>query len=285
MDNDGVISLTNRPLTCELQQLENGKIPTNINRHMTYTCIEPYLLDLFTLHDNRLAYQPNAVWDESDCRSQMAVLTGMRSLLHHFYSRHLREGPFLFTLTDLSHSNIFVDDDWNAKYVIDLEWACTLPVEMQQPPYWLTDRGVDGLTGENFVAFDEFRKEFMEAFAEKEKQLIKTKPNTWTRTQLMEDSWNTGKFFYFYGLNSTAGICNLFWSHLQPRFAPSHGTDEAFNRIFAAYWKSKSDEFVSAKVDDKQKYDKELRVIFENEKRTNQQKDLISTFERAEPRL
>jgi len=111
INNDGVLSLTNRPLTLRLQQLENEGIPSNLDRESTYTTVEPYLLDLLALHDSRLRYQPNAVNDAADCQSQMAALTGMRAVLHHFYSRKLRHGPFFFTLTDMHQSNVFVDAD------------------------------------------------------------------------------------------------------------------------------------------------------------------------------
>jgi hypothetical protein len=41
-------------------------------------------------------------------------------------------------LTDLHGPNIFVDQDWHIKHIIDLEWACSLPIEMLGPPYWMT---------------------------------------------------------------------------------------------------------------------------------------------------
>ena len=45
----------------------------------------------------------------------------MKALLPYFSNKELREGPFLYRLTDLHPSNIFVDSDWNVKFVIDLE--------------------------------------------------------------------------------------------------------------------------------------------------------------------
>ena len=143
IDDDGVVKLTNRPLTLPLQFWENEGIPTNINRSLTYSSVDPYLLDLLACHDNRLHHQPNSVTDEIDCRAQMAILTTMRSVLPRYLCRDLRYGPFFMTLTDLHSSNIFVDKDWHIKYLVDLEWACSLPGDMQHPPWWLTSRGVD----------------------------------------------------------------------------------------------------------------------------------------------
>ena len=169
LDNTGVLSLTNRPLTLRLQELENGGIPIDIARGNTYTTVEPYILDLLAYHDSRLRDQPNSINDEPDCRAQMAAITGMRAVLPHFIDRGLRDGPFLFTLTDIHQTNVYVDEQWHIKRLIDLEWACSLPMQMQSPPYWLTSQAVDHLTGERFAEYDRVREEFMEAFQHEEK--------------------------------------------------------------------------------------------------------------------
>jgi hypothetical protein len=44
---------------------------------------------------------------------------------------------------DLYQNNIFVDENWYITLLIDLEWACSLPIEMLYPPYWLTGMAVD----------------------------------------------------------------------------------------------------------------------------------------------
>lgn len=41
----------------------------------------------------------------------MANLFTMRGLLPYFTTRDLRHGPFVFNLTDLHRSNIFVDSN------------------------------------------------------------------------------------------------------------------------------------------------------------------------------
>ena len=262
MNDKGVVSLTNRPLTLLLQQLENESIPTNMNRQLTYTTVEPYLLDLLALHDSRLRHQPNSVNDAADCREQMAALTCMRSVLHHFYSRDLRHGPFFFTLTDIHQSNIFVDEHWRIKCMIDLEWACSLPMEMQHPPHWLTDRNVDQLTGEHLAAFNEIREEFMDVFEREVKLSPRSDQYASLRTHTMKRGWETGKFFYFHALNSIVGLFNLFWQHIQPRFAPLHSADEVFDRICAPYWESEADKFVSTKLEERKNYESQLQCAF-----------------------
>jgi Ser/Thr protein kinase RdoA (MazF antagonist) len=156
--------------------LENAGIPTDIGRDTTYITTESYLFDVLACHDNHLVHQLNAVNDEDDCRAQMAALATMRAVLPRFIRRDLRRGPFLFTLTDLHQSNIFVDDDWNVKYLIDLEWACSLPIEMQHPPYWLTSQSVDGLVRDRLTLFEEVYREFLDIFAREEALLLPAAP-------------------------------------------------------------------------------------------------------------
>ncbi|KAG0153896.1 hypothetical protein PDIDSM_1275 [Penicillium digitatum] len=160
LDSNGALRLSNRPLTLRLHQLENGGISTNIGRSLTYSAAEAYYLDLLSCHDSRIRNQPNSVSDADDGRAQMARLTMMKALIPHFSKREHREGPFFYRLTDLHPSNIFVDSQWNVKFVIDLEWACSLPAETLHPPYWLTGRSVDELTGEHLEEFREAYEEF-----------------------------------------------------------------------------------------------------------------------------
>lgn len=172
IDDQGIISLTNRPLTLRLQELENEGIPIEITRQDTYTAVEPYVQDLLSYHDSRLLHSPNAANDAFDARSQMAAISGMRAVMPQFLERSLRHGPFVFSLTDVHQSNIFVDEQWNIKYLIDMEWACSHPIEMQQPPYWLISCGVDQLVDESLSQYNEVREKFMKAF-EKEERLMR----------------------------------------------------------------------------------------------------------------
>jgi hypothetical protein len=93
----------------------------------------------------------------------------MRGLLSHSTSRDLRHGSFVLNLADLHGSNLFVDSDWHTKYIIDLEWACSLPIEMVTPPYWITNRAVDQLYGDELQRFENAYQEFTDIFEEEGK--------------------------------------------------------------------------------------------------------------------
>ncbi|KMU77981.1 hypothetical protein CISG_06890 [Coccidioides immitis RMSCC 3703] len=139
----------NRPMFCSaiFTSLENWSIPTDISRGRTYTNAESFYLDLLAVHDNHLLYQGNAAVHEIDACSQAKDLVLMKALIHQFTNRHVCEGPFVMQLTNMHSSNILVDEDWNINYIIDLEWACSLPLENLQPPFWLTGTGVDEIEG------------------------------------------------------------------------------------------------------------------------------------------
>ncbi|KLJ09419.1 hypothetical protein EMPG_15154 [Blastomyces silverae] len=61
IDCNGFLRLGNRPLSIEIQQLENEKIPINIPRDYTYSTVESYVMDMLAIHDSRLQNQPNTI--------------------------------------------------------------------------------------------------------------------------------------------------------------------------------------------------------------------------------
>ncbi|KAL5356160.1 hypothetical protein BJX96DRAFT_142387 [Aspergillus floccosus] len=113
--------------------------------------MEPCLLDSLQCHDNRIYCQPNSVHSTKYGQGQLAALTMMHGLLSQFISREYRHGPFRLILTDLHPSNIFVDEKWHIIPLIGLEWACSLPIETQIPPYCSCGRPLDGIEGERLV--------------------------------------------------------------------------------------------------------------------------------------
>ena len=266
MSDKGVLSLTNRPLTLPLHELENGGIPTNIGKRDTYTAIEPYVLDLLANHENRLRYQPNAINDEFDGRAQMAAITGMRAVLPHLIQRRSRQGPFTLTLTDLHQSNIYVDENWHIKSVIDLEWACSLPNQMQTPPFWLTSRGIDQLEGDHLAEYGQALEEFMEAFEYEEMRqshcnsLISYEQSEKeeTRTQILRNVWKTGAFFYFCALDSPTGLFNVWGNNIQPRFSNIRA-----NKALAQYCSVDAESIIAEKLKDRYMYLEKPKTLFD----------------------
>ncbi|KKK21845.1 hypothetical protein ARAM_002895 [Aspergillus rambellii] len=259
LNNNGEVSLTNRPLTLRLQTFENEGIPT-IPRDSTYRAVEPYILDLLQCHDNRIYYQPNAIHDLNDGQEQFAALTIMRGLLCQFISRQYRNGPLVFTLTDLHPSNIFVDNNWHITSLIDLEWACSLPVELQTPPYWLSGRPIDDIEhGEHLQIFEKIIHEFIDIFEAQEQKIQGSKA---FQAHIMRTCWNRGSFWYFQAVHSPKGLLRVFNEHIQRRFCEEHCSQRVFDQTVSPYWCVGAEDFIQKKVEEEAEYKDRLRKRF-----------------------
>lgn len=85
-------ALTNAPLTCSTMILENDGAARTMRPCDTYGCADASVSEILTFHDHRFLGQPNAVFDESDCRAQMAVKTVLRGPVARFRAERPRRG-------------------------------------------------------------------------------------------------------------------------------------------------------------------------------------------------
>lgn len=120
---------------------------------------------------------------------QTSSLTTMRAIFSSFFRRDLRRGPFVLTLTDLHQSNIFVDENWHITSLIDLEGACSLPIEILHPPYWLTGMAVDSIEP---CEHNNSRSEFMDILAVEEKRDDRKgySPFNFKLSEIMNSAWD-----------------------------------------------------------------------------------------------
>ncbi|GKZ36754.1 hypothetical protein AbraIFM66950_007951 [Aspergillus brasiliensis] len=260
IDHRGYLVLTNRPLSSEIQQLENEHIPTGIHRDYTYSTVDSYVSDVLTFHDNRFRFQPNAVNDLGDSVFELSSLSAMRTISKSFFEKELGRGPFVLSLTDLHQSNIFVDDDWNVTCLVDLEWACSLPIEMIRPFYWLTNLGVDQLVPSEY---DKVRKEFMDALKVEEKALMASKHSSPLLSDIMDRTWETGTFWYILALSSPSGLFTVFQRHIRPLFCKDNL--EGFHLIMPFLWGKNVGRIAYQKVSDKKEYDRKLEQEFKDD--------------------
>ncbi|KAK2791303.1 hypothetical protein FQN52_004980 [Onygenales sp. PD_12] len=223
--------------------------------------IEPYILDILQCHDNRIHYQPNAIHTTNDGEQQQAALTMMRGLLPQFVSREYRGGPFVLTLTDLHPSNIFVDENWNITSLIDLEWACSFPIEMQTPPYWLTGRPIDDIEhGEHLQAFENVINEFIDAFEAQETNISHSK--TSFQANILRKCWDRGSFWYFQAVHSPKGMLRVFIEHIQRRYCEDHCTQRVFDHTVSPYWCIGAAGLIEKKLAEEVEYKDRLRKRF-----------------------
>ncbi|KAL2826910.1 hypothetical protein BJY01DRAFT_143080 [Aspergillus pseudoustus] len=267
INNDGFLLLENRPLSLEMHDLENERIPTDIPRDYTYSTVDSFVVDTLSYHGNRLRFQPNAINDLEDYIYQAARLTTMRAIFPLFFNRDLRRGPFIYSLTDLHQSNIFVDDDWHITSLVDLEWACSLPIEMVQPPHWLSSTAVDRIVSREY---NEVRLAFMSALTTEEEAYLwrfsnRDSPAPLTLSQLMGVAWDRGTFWYSLALSSPTGLFAIFDKELQPRFINKCPDHDAFDQIMPWYWDQDIVSTLKRKLADREAYDIQLRNEFDDE--------------------
>jgi hypothetical protein len=171
--------------------------------------------------------------------------------------RKLRNDFVLF-LTDNHQSNILVDDDWHIKYIIDLEWACVLPIQMLSPPYWLCCQGIDQI----FVHLDEYaelHREFVDAFEKEELERYSSR----AYSQILHSCWETGSFWYTNALDSPSALPALFIDHIQPKFADlGIIAREESDRRLMPYWRSGASDFIAAKVKEEEQYRTRVKEVF-----------------------
>ncbi|KAJ9365557.1 hypothetical protein C8Q69DRAFT_293717 [Paecilomyces variotii] len=266
ISNDGQLSLSNRPLFCHLQRLENWNIPSGIARDTTYTSADTLHLDLLAGHDNRLRYQGNAVFSEDDARRQAVDLVLMRASLSQFTDRSLRDGPFVMHLTDMHSSNIFVDQDWNIKHIIDLEWACSLPLEHLLVPYWLTGKGVDQLTGPEYERFENCYRQFTNAIRQEEINApLYYEGTIYSLAATMDRALEQRHYWYLSALKSPKGLFNLFRDQLQSLYEEPPPKVSLCAAV-SPFWTPGMSSFVSSKLKDFAQYIQEVRDIFNSDK-------------------
>ncbi|KAF1913519.1 hypothetical protein BDU57DRAFT_313769 [Ampelomyces quisqualis] len=257
--NDGTIALSNRPLTSTLAVLESYGTPRAIEQNTTYASVEPYISDLHAYHDRRFLNQPNAVHDHLDGQRQMAQKVLLRAIGHHFLPRDLRNGPYALRLTDLHQSNIFVDEMWNVTYLIDLEWVCSLPMDMAGAPYWLTGLGVDEIHGDQLETYDRLRQEYLHVFREEEESL--QRPQSPVRlSELMQSAWADGRYWYYSCLTSVNAMYTIL-PHIYAKFHVSDLSEDTACAL-SQFWDLDSKTALAKKLTDKEAYDEELRATF-----------------------
>lgn len=259
-DSTGVVNLSNRPLNMYLQLLENEGIPSGIPRERTYSSIEPYISDLLSFQDNKLLHQPNAIHDQEDGEMQLAALTALRATMHLFIRTDYRDGPFLYTFTDLQQNNIFVDEQWNIQTIIDLEWAQSQPIEMQLPPYWLTSKPIDDF--DNAESVSELGGLFSEFFDIYEAEEL-ARNGVVLHGPIMRHVWETGSFWYFQAIRVPKGMYRIFNANIQPRFNKEHCGESIFDRVFFWYWGFRTQELIENKLKNKEDYVAQIKEAFE----------------------
>ncbi|CAM1502555.1 Fc.00g045390.m01.CDS01 [Cosmosporella sp. VM-42] len=257
--SDCTVTLSNRPLTCTMMLFENSGTPRTVQPRQLYQSTDSFASDMLTLHDTHLLHDPHAVRNEGDAQERMTIRTFLRAVMHFFILPDRRSGPFLLQLTDFHQSNIFVDDDWNITCLIDLEWVCALPVEMLSVPYWLTNCSIDGIIDEEYGPFDEARQAFLTIMDEEVKSMQLEHDIQITRT--MRDVWVSKGVWFWACIRSLNAWLFVFEDHILPKFSANKELVIDLKEV-STFWQEGAGLLIKAKVADEERYQAQLRSLF-----------------------
>lgn len=257
-NDDGSITLANRPLFCANSILESEGAPRTVKK--TYKTSGGFIDDMLKFREEAFRAQPNAVNDEEDCYLQMLHMILLRLLKPQFVDCH-SEGPFVLQFTDFHASNIFVDDQWNITALIDLEFVCALPPGMMSVPHWLLVDAIDEIN-DHIDAFGRMHEAFMDEFRDEEirfghEHRIKLASS-------IQESWKTYSYWFFLCLTSINGMAYCLEDHLYEKFhfRPSCDEERHWAKLMSTFWSSDSKTFVEQKIRDKVKYDEDIARHF-----------------------
>ncbi|KPM44968.1 hypothetical protein AK830_g1608 [Neonectria ditissima] len=153
-------------------------------------------------------------------------------------------------------ANIFVDEDWNVKCLIDLEWICALPVEMLDVPYWLTGCSIEEICGEEYNTYDKVRQEFMDVLEKEEHKSMIEHGISISRT--MEEMWDSKGVWFWHCLTSVDAMNFLLEDHL----CPPRCLSSEVERAVSEFWCDDAGDVVKRKLADKAKYEELLKSRF-----------------------
>lgn len=259
INSNGFLALSNRPRLPIITEMEAKQIPVDIPRDTTYSLVDSFVTDLLAIHDSRFTHQPNALSDRIDGHVQAAALTAMRTVATCFFK--LRRGPFVYVVNDLHQSNILVDENWNIKYLIDLEFACSRPIEMVHPPHWFTNRYVDKINVDHFALV---HQEFMNLMEQQEKELYADTDTARPVSTILKKGLENNTFWYSLGLTSITGLYHIFFNNIEKIFTPEVNEDDPyFIKVMHSFWTLDIDRFIAKKVEDKAVYDRRLQEEFD----------------------
>jgi len=127
-------------------------------------------------------------------------------------------------------------------------------------PYWLTGRGIDQIKDEYLDEFDKVRKEFMYIF-EEEEQKMAGKEHDILLARVMCDMWESKGVWFWHCIKSVNAMYFLLEDHLCPRFSGSLSLKA--EEIVSQFWCEHSEDIVARKLAEKERYDQELRRLFD----------------------
>lgn len=261
VDDRGYLRLDNRPLSIQSTVQENEGIPANTLRRHIFTSVKDFLQYHIDAFSSRLLHQPNGIDSRRDACYQMASLAGATALFPQLFRREFDNGPFVFALTDLHRSNILVDDEWNVVCIIDLEFACSWPVEFVQPPFWLGGEAMDEVTITSFAA----KHAGFIGHVEREEALFPSAARgREPLSATMRQGWDLGTFWATLAVMDPVAFTEVFYDRILHDFmgVSKEESSKVDHTFFARFWRKDIDHIIDEKLKGRDRYNEQLDLLF-----------------------
>lgn len=261
LDSNGHLHLDHRPISVQTAMHENEGLSLHLPRRTTFSSVNDFVLSQLAAFETRFIEQPNAIASHEDAWYQMTSLAAAKLTLPQLFRDDLCNGPFVFALTDLHRSNIFVDENWNITCIIDLEFACSWPVEFLQTPYWLGGKLIDEVTSADFAPI---HAEFMEHI-KREERLQHRDPDPEPLSSIMQQSWANGTFWVPLALRDPVSFTEIFYKRILKDYFdfPDEELDNgAYLRFCSRLFRRNLSSIIDRKLDDQDRYTKSLMEAF-----------------------
>ncbi|KAM3537540.1 hypothetical protein ARSEF1564_009542 [Beauveria bassiana] len=261
LDRDGYLRLDNRPISVTTMMHENEGLPLDLPRDRTISSSTELVLSHVATFESRMIHQPNGVNSEEDAWYQMAAFAGARLALPQLLRRDLEHGPFVLTLTDLHRSNIMVDKEWNVTCIIDLEYACTWPIEFWHSPNWLDSDFIDTIDRHQFTAR---HKQFM-SYVEEEEKRGTYRGDREPLSSIMHRAWDKGTVWVELALRDPIAYTAVFYKNILPTyfgFVDSELDNGSYFRFCSRFWSLDMPSIIERKLRDKGEYLNKLKDEF-----------------------
>ncbi|CAK3872917.1 Hypothetical predicted protein [Lecanosticta acicola] len=256
ISNEGIISLTNRPLANPSAFWMRHNWPLPMSRNLTYSSTETYAQDLLALQDLRIQHQVNSIQSRDDGLVQLSILVGFRALLPQLFNPRLSRGNFVMSVTDMHQSNILVDENWKITRLIDLEFACSRPIEFVEVPHWFAAGDLDS-KAEHLQELETEYHKFVDVVAHREKA---TKQNDAFSRALLQ-SWTSGRYWFIQAMESIDCFYFVYRDHFRKKFFKDYD-HESHAWPIAQLWTEDVNKFINLKVDGLEQYQKDVREMF-----------------------
>ncbi|EFY84979.1 hypothetical protein MAC_08963 [Metarhizium acridum CQMa 102] len=262
LDSNGYLRLDNRPMSVQTTMHENEGLSLHMSRRTTFSSVKDFVLSQIAAFETRFIEQPNVIASHEDAWYQMTSLAAAKLTIPQLFRDDLCNGPFVFSLTDLHRSNIFVDENWNITCIIDLEFACSWPVEFLQTPYWLGGGLIDEVTSAELAPI---HAEFMEHIRREEKLQQCRDPDTEPVSSIMQQSWADGTFWVPLALRDPVSFTEIFYKRILKGYFefPDEELDNgAYLRFCSRFFRRNSSSIIDRKLDDRDRYMESLTEAF-----------------------